>query len=155
MSSPPRRRASCLMPHASLLITHYSSLIPSCGVNGFILFTSKMMDSVSRNIYRAWQITAVALAAIVSVWTLATHPLSSIALAGFFAALILCAAFLRIDADEASIGFEAPIVFGAIIIFHDPTLPLVATFVGLGLHALRSRRFEAVAGAAQSSLAYA
>jgi len=110
---------------------------------------------VNRNIYRAWQITAVALAVIVSVWTLATHTPHDVALAGFFAALILCAAFLRIDADESPISFEAPIVFGAIIIFHDPTLALLATFLGLALHALKSRRFDDVAGAAQSSLAYA
>lgn len=110
---------------------------------------------MSRNIYRAWQTTAVAVAVIVSLWTLADNTPQSIALAGIFAVLILCAAFLRIDADESSISFEAPIVFGAIIIFHDPMLPLLATFVGLGLYALKSRRFEAFASAAQSSLAYA
>ena len=67
--------------------------------------------------YRAWQIAAVAFAMAVSIWAVAAHPLHDLGLAAFFAALILCASFLRIEADEASVAFEAPIVFGAIIIF--------------------------------------
>ena len=63
-------------------------------------------------------------------------------LAAFFAALILCASFLRIDAGDSSVAFEAPIVFGAIIIFHDPALALLAAFIGSEIHAAtkRSRR---------------
>src|SRR5438105_7597960 len=106
--------------------------------------------------YRAWQIAAVAFAMAVSIWAVASHPLHDIGLAAFFAALILCASFLRIEADEASVAFEAPIVFGAIIIFHDPALALLAAFLGGSLHAIAKRplRFDPFAAAAESSLAY-
>ena len=106
--------------------------------------------------YRAWQIAAVAFAMAVSIWAVAAHPLHDLGLAAFFAALILCASFLRIEADEASVAFEAPIVFGAIIIFHDPALALLAAFLGGSLHAIAKRplRFDPFAAAAESSLAY-
>jgi len=115
---------------------------------------------VNRQYYRAWQIAALALAAIVSVWTIATHSAPAIGFGGFFAALILCASLLRIDADEASISFEAPIVFGAIIIFHDPALAVLAAFVGGCLCSAyeairrRSSSLEAFSHAALSALAY-
>jgi diguanylate cyclase (GGDEF)-like protein len=105
---------------------------------------------------RAWQIAAVAVAMAVSIWTVASHPTHDIGLAAFFAALILCASFLRIGADEASVAFEAPVVFGAIIIFHDSALALLAAFLGGSLHAIAKRplRFDRLASAAESSLAY-
>ena len=105
--------------------------------------------------YRAWQIAALAFAMAVSIWAVASHSLHDIGLAGFFAALILCASFLRIEADEASVAFEAPLVFGAIIIFHDPALALLAAFVGGTSYAIAKRplRLDPFAFAAESSLA--
>jgi diguanylate cyclase (GGDEF)-like protein len=106
--------------------------------------------------HRAGQIAFVVLAMAVSIWAVATHLLHDLGLAAFFAALILCASFLRIDADEASVAFEAPVVFGAIIIFHDPALALLAAFLGGSSHAIAKRplRFDRFASAAESSLAY-
>jgi diguanylate cyclase (GGDEF)-like protein len=106
--------------------------------------------------HRAWQIAFVVLAMAVSIWAIATHPSHDLGLAAFFAALILCASFLRIEADEASVAFEAPVVFAAIIIFHDPALALLAAFLGGSLHAIAKRplRFDRFASAAESSLAY-
>jgi len=115
---------------------------------------------VNPRLYRAWQIAGVALAFIVSIWTLGTHTPGEIGIAAFFAALVFCASLLRIDADESSVAFEAPIVFGAIIIFHNSSLPLLATFLGLGLCAAyvsirqKSLRLDSFANAALSSLAY-
>ena len=106
-------------------------------------------------LHRAWQIAAVALTAIVSVWTIASHTPHDVGFAAFFAVLILCASFLRIESDESSVAFEAPIVFGAIIIFHDPALAMLAAFVGASLHAAylsvsrRSLKLEPFASAAQ------
>jgi diguanylate cyclase (GGDEF)-like protein len=106
--------------------------------------------------YRAWQIAGVVLAMAVSIWAGASHPGHDLGLAAFFAALILCASFLRIEADEASVAFEAPIVFGAIIIFHDPALALLAAFIGGSAYAIAKRplRLGPFASAAESSLAY-
>ena len=73
-------------------------------------------------LYRAWQIAALVLAVAISIWAIAEHPMREVGVAAFFALLVLCASFLRIDADESSISFEAPLVFGAIIIFHEPSL---------------------------------
>lgn len=76
------------------------------------------------------------------------------------AVLVLVAAFLRVDAGDASVGFEAPIVFGALIVFHSPGVALIAVFAGMGAHSLyeamsrRRWRLEPFAEAAQLALAY-
>src|SRR5438045_294077 len=111
-------------------------------------------------LYRAWQIAALVLAVAISIWAIAEHPTREVGVAAFFALLVLCASFLRIDADESSISFEAPLVFGAIIIFHEPSLALLAAFVGLGLHAIytcaakKSLKLEPFAWSAQFALTY-
>jgi diguanylate cyclase (GGDEF)-like protein len=76
------------------------------------------------------------------------------------AALVLVATFLRVDVGDASAGFEAPIVFGALITFHSPAVALIAAFAGTAGYAFyqalsrRRWRLEPFAEAAQLALAY-
>jgi len=108
---------------------------------------------------RATHLALVFAAALLVVWSFVSEPRTFVTPALFFGALILVASFLRIEAGEGSIGFDAAVVFGAIIIFHDPAMALAAAFVGTSLHALyvmlaeRAPRLDLLTRAAQTSLA--
>jgi len=87
-------------------------------------------------LYRISQAAIVLVTAVLVVWTLSTLTLGEVEASLFFAALVLCASFLRVEAGDSSIGFEAPIIFGAAIIFHDPGVVFVTALLGSGLYAL-------------------
>jgi diguanylate cyclase (GGDEF)-like protein len=95
-----------------------------------------------------------------SLWAVSVNSWAMLGTAAFFAALVLASSFLRIEGEHAPVAFEAPVVFGAIIIFHDPSLALLIAFSGLLLHALydaakrRRGRLEAAGEAAQLAIAY-
>ncbi len=112
-------------------------------------------------LFRLWKLGVVVLTVALFLWALATRPLGELQTAFFIAALVLVATVLRIDAGDATIGFEAAVVFGAIIIFHNPQVALIAAFAGAGAHALyeavarREWRVEPFYSAAQLALSYA
>ncbi|HKO54254.1 MAG TPA: GGDEF domain-containing protein [Thermoanaerobaculia bacterium] len=106
-------------------------------------------------INRVWQWAVVLMTAGLVVWAGVAHDLRYLGYSAFFAVLVLVASFLRIEAGEASVSFEAAVVFGAIILFHDPDVALLAVFIGCGLYALsEQRRLAALAGPAQLALSY-
>ncbi len=110
--------------------------------------------------FRFWKAVVVVSAAILLVTALLTRPSMELRSALVFAALVLVASFLRIEAGDASMGFEAAIVFGAIVIFHSPAVALVSVLLGTGAHAAylavaqRQRRIEPFYNAAQLALSY-
>src|SRR6185369_8970194 len=85
--------------------------------------------------FRTWKSGIILLAAALLVFAFVTQPLASTHAALLFAALVFVATFLRLDAGDASIGFEAAIAFDALIVFHSPSVAFVAMFVGSALHA--------------------
>src|SRR6266567_2489036 len=85
-------------------------------------------------LFRAWQLTAIAIAVGVLVWEMART--ASVAELLLYAALVAAVSFLRIERDEEPIGFEAAVVFACIMLFHDPGVALVAVFAGMGVHEL-------------------
>jgi diguanylate cyclase (GGDEF)-like protein len=87
-------------------------------------------------LFRVWQSTVVLITAVLVLWSVTTQPLSYFQTTGFIAVLVLLATFLRIEAGEASVGFDAAIVFGAIIVFHDPGVALVAVALAGLLHGI-------------------
>ncbi|HEX6158691.1 MAG TPA: hypothetical protein VF111_00900, partial [Thermoanaerobaculia bacterium] len=95
------------------------------------------------------------------LWALATHSLEETQYAFFFAALIFAVMFLRIESGETSIGFEAAIVFSALILFHSPGIALVAMLTGGTAYAAyraaasRNWTLEPFYNAAQLALSYA
>jgi diguanylate cyclase (GGDEF)-like protein len=111
-------------------------------------------------LFRFWKAIVIAAAILLFVAAVVTRPAPEWRAALVFSALVLVASFLRIGAGDASIGFEASIVFGAIVIYHSPSVALVAALLGAGLHALyqvvkeRSRSIEPFYNAAQLALSY-
>jgi len=111
-------------------------------------------------LHRSWQIAVVILTATAVVWAFASHSASFAGQAIFFAFIVMAASFFRIEAADASVGFEAPVVFGAIIIFHSAAAGMIAVALGTALYALyqfattRVLRLEPFATGAQLALAY-
>jgi len=111
--------------------------------------------------FRCWKAGVVAVAVALLIAAAATRPPAETRTALVLGALVFIATFLRIDAGDASVGFEAAIVFGAILVFHSPAVALMAVFVGAGAHATydaASRKkweLEPFYNAAQLALAYA
>src|SRR3954452_15557253 len=112
-------------------------------------------------LYRSWQMAVVVLTAVAVAWVFATHDAAFAGYTFFFARLVLAASFFRIEAGEASVSFEASIVFGAIILFHSAGVALAAVAIGTLLHAVyvflrqKNVRLEPVYNGAQLALSYA
>ena len=112
------------------------------------------------SLFRWWKVGLIALSMVLLLVAAATRPLTEWQTALVFAALVLIASFLRVDAGDASIGFEAAVVFGTIVIFHSPAVALLSVLVGAGAHATyqawkqQSWEIEPFYNAAQLALSY-
>jgi diguanylate cyclase (GGDEF)-like protein len=112
-------------------------------------------------LFRAWKLGLIVLSVALLLASLIVRPAAELQTALVLAALVLVASFLRIDAGDASIGFEAAVVFGAIVIFHSPAVALMSVLAGAGLHAgyqvyqARAWQVEPFYNAAQLALSYA
>jgi diguanylate cyclase (GGDEF)-like protein len=87
------------------------------------------------SLFHWWKVAVIALAVLLLGAAVVVRPIGETRVALAFAVLVLVASFVRIESGDASIGFEAAIVFGAIIIFHGPAVALVSVLVGTGAHA--------------------
>lgn len=106
------------------------------------------------------QSAVILVAAALVVWALIGHDLRTACYSAFFAVLVLVASMLRVETDESSVAFEAAVVFGAIILFHQAEVAVVAVFLGAGAYAA----YEAITrkqfgprvfyGAAQLAISY-
>ncbi|HEX7707766.1 MAG TPA: hypothetical protein VF701_15010, partial [Thermoanaerobaculia bacterium] len=111
-------------------------------------------------LFQHLKVGLISAVAILLVGALVTRPVAETQIALFFAVLVLIATFLRIDAGDGSIGFEAAVVFGALVIFHSPSIALVSVAVGAGAFALyqaavsRSWQVEPFYNVAQLALSY-
>lgn len=112
-------------------------------------------------LFRWWKIGVVVVAVVLLILAAATRPPAEARTALVLAALVLIATFLRVDGGDASVGFEAATIFGAIIVFHSPTVALMAAFAGTAAHAIydaaarRKWELEPFYNAAQLALSYA
>jgi diguanylate cyclase (GGDEF)-like protein len=106
--------------------------------------------------HHSWKIGVIFAAAVLLVYALVVQSPGERQAALFFAALVLVASFLRIEAGDASVGFEAAIAFGALIFFHSPAVAFVAVLLGGVAHALirRTRGLDPYYNAAQLALSY-
>ena len=110
--------------------------------------------------FRGFKVAVVLAAVCLLVYGLVTRPAVETRTALVFAALVLVAMFLRADAGDAAVGFEAAVVFGALLIFHSPLVALIAVLTGAGAHALydalarRKGELEPFYNAAQLALSY-
>lgn len=112
------------------------------------------------SLFHSWKVGVIALTALLLAGAVAVRPGAELQTALVFAVLVLVAAFLRIEMGDASIGFEAAVVFGAIVIFHSPAVALVSVFAGTAAHAAyralteKQWRLEPFYNAAQLALSY-
>jgi len=110
--------------------------------------------------FRGFRVAVVAAAVSLLIYSAMTRPPAETRTALVFAALVLVATFLRIDAGDASVGFEAAVVFGALLIFHSPAVALMAVFIGVGAYAMydalsrKKWEIEPFYNAAQLALSY-
>lgn len=112
-------------------------------------------------LFRWWKVGLIVLSVVLLAAAIATRPATELRTAAVLAALVLIASFLRIETGDASIGFEAAVVFGAIVIFHSPAVAFVSVVLGAGAHAAyqaytqKAWKIEPFHNAAQLSLSYA
>ena len=83
---------------------------------------------------------AVAFGAAATAWVIFTRSAADLEQLLFFTALVAVVAFFAIRTEDVRFGFEAAVIFPAILLLHDPALALVAVFVGLAGHELWRRR---------------
>jgi len=108
------------------------------------------------SVFRTLKSGVIAVAAALFVLALVVQPAEHTGAALVFAVLVLVATFVRLEAGDASIGFEAAIAFGALILFHSPSVAFVAVLAGTVAHAIarRETRLDPYFNAAQLALSY-
>jgi diguanylate cyclase (GGDEF)-like protein len=110
------------------------------------------------SLLRAYYVAAIALAGACVALELFMAPGASPRALLFFTVLVMLASILRVD--ERSIGFEAAVVFAAMILYHDPVVAIVPVFAGIALRCMydaittRTRRIEPFYEAAELALSY-
>src|ERR1051325_81949 len=108
----------------------------------------------------AYALTTTVAAVAVMVWTAVEKPFGFLISAAFFAALVAIASFIRVDSDEGTFGFEAAVVFAAILLTHDSAIALVSVFFGVAIYnlyadiAARQFRIRSLVSAAELALSY-
>jgi hypothetical protein len=113
------------------------------------------------SLFRWWKAGVVVLTLGLLAATVVVRPIAEMRMALFFAALVLVATFLRIESGDTSVGFEAAVAFGAIVLFHGPAVALVAVFLGCAAQgfylAIRDRRvqLDSLYNPSQLALTYA
>jgi len=103
-------------------------------------------------------LAAIVIAVTAVVWTVSVESWTMVQAFLVYAAFVAVAAWLRIDDDTS--GFEAAVVFAAILLLHDPEVALIAVFAGVGVYHLardagrRTWRLASMYEAAQLALSY-
>ncbi len=87
-------------------------------------------------VYRLWQVALVLVTIAMTIWSLATSTPDVFVTVLVLAVLVCVASLVRIDAGEETIAFEASVVFGALIIYHDPRIALLAVVFGSGAQSI-------------------
>jgi diguanylate cyclase (GGDEF)-like protein len=109
-------------------------------------------------LFRIYVLAAIVIAVAAVVWTFTSSSWTTIEAFLFFAALVAVAGWIRID--EQSSGFEAAVVFAAILLLHDPAVALISVFVGTAVDRIaddarrRTFRLGSLYDAAQLALSY-
>jgi len=109
-------------------------------------------------LFRIYVLAAIAIAVTAVVWTFSVSSWTTVGALLFYAALVAVAVWVRVD--DASPGFEAAVVFAAILLLHDPAVALISVFVGTAVYRIaddarrRAFRLESLYDAAQLALSY-
>ncbi len=109
-------------------------------------------------LFRIYVLSAIVIAFTAVVWTFSVASWTTVETLLFYAALVSVAAWVRVDDDTP--GFEAAVVFAAILLLHDPAVALISVFVGTAVYHLardagrRTFRLDSLYDAAQLALSY-
>ena len=109
-------------------------------------------------LFRIYVLAAIVIAFTAVVWTFSVASWTTVETLLFYAALVAVAAWVRVEDDTP--GFEAAVVFAAILLLHDPAVALISVFVGTAVYHLardagrRTIRLDSLYGAAQLALSY-
>lgn len=96
----------------------------------------------------------IAIAVAATVWIVSSRPTGYLEQLLFFTVLVAIASFFSLEREETSLGFEAGVIFPAIVLLHDPAVALVSAFVGSAVYQLRTLRLRALFESAQLALSY-
>ncbi|HSY51867.1 MAG TPA: sensor domain-containing diguanylate cyclase [Thermoanaerobaculia bacterium] len=109
-------------------------------------------------LFRIYVLTAIVIAITAVVWTFSVASWTTAETLLFYAALVAVVAWVRVDEDSP--GFEAAVVFAAILVLHNPAVALICVFVGASAaHVVRDAgrrtfRLDSFYDAAQLALSY-
>src|SRR6266851_1556147 len=93
---------------------------------------------------KLFSIASIVLALGALAWVIATQPGAYLQQLLFFAVLVAIVSFFGIEVDATTLGFEAGVIFPAILLLHDPIVALVATFAGTAVYHFRTLRLRAL-----------
>jgi diguanylate cyclase (GGDEF)-like protein len=109
-------------------------------------------------LFRIYVLSAIVIAVVAVVWTISVASWTTVETLLFYAALVGIASWVRVD--DATAGFEAAVVFAAILLLHDPAVALISVFVGTGAYRIardagnRALRLDSLYEPAQLALSY-
>src|SRR2546428_227350 len=82
---------------------------------------------------------AGAFGAAAAAWVIFTRSAADLEQLLFFTALVAVVAVFAIRTEDARFGFEAAVIFSALLLLHDPAPPLGSGFFRLFGHSLSCR----------------
>ena len=103
---------------------------------------------------RLLSLAAIGFAVAASAWIVFLHPAANLQQMLFFTALVAFVSFFMIESEQITFGFEAGVIFPAIVLLHDPAVALVSGFVGLTFWQLRKPSLRALRDAAILGISY-
>jgi len=103
---------------------------------------------------RLLSLAAIGFAIAASVWMVCARPGVYLEQLLFFTALVALVSFFSIEVEHVTFGFEAGVIFPAILLLHDPAVALVSGFVGLAVYQLRKPSLQALRDPALLGISY-
>lgn len=103
---------------------------------------------------RLFSLAAIGFAVAASALIVFLHPAANLQEVLFFTALVAFVSFFMIESEQITFGFEAGVIFPAILLLHDPAVALVSGFVGLTVWHLRKPSLRALRDAAILGISY-
>jgi diguanylate cyclase (GGDEF)-like protein len=103
---------------------------------------------------RLFSLAAIGFAVAVSAWLVFVRPAAYLQGVLFFTTLVALVSFFTIESEQIIFGFEAGVIFPAIVLLHDPGVALVSGFVGVTIYQLRKPSLRALRDAALLGISY-
>jgi diguanylate cyclase (GGDEF)-like protein len=103
---------------------------------------------------RLLSLAAIGFAVAASAWVVFVRPVAYLEELLFFIALVALVSFFTIESEQVTFGFEAGVIFPAIVLLHDPAVALISGFAGLTIWQLRKPSLRTLHGPALLGISY-